>query len=109
MGKDTPVRYLGFFQSPDGDWADMVKRVTEETKKACDKLERHPLTADEAANLAQAIVIATFRRPAALVPWSTQELSKIEQLWQMTYKQVCQMMKDTCADVLLFPSHVGGM
>ncbi len=80
MGKDTPVRYLGFFQSPDGEWEDMVKRVIEETKKACDKLERHPLTADEAANLAQVIVIATFRRPATLVSWSTQELDRLEKL-----------------------------
>ena len=71
MSKDTPVWYLGFFQSPDGDSKDMVRRVMEETKKACDKLERHPLTADERANLAQTIVIATFRRPATLVPWST--------------------------------------
>ncbi len=69
--KDDPVRYLGFFQSPDGDWEDMVRRVLEETRKACDKLELHPLNADEVANLAQAIVISTFRRPTALVPWST--------------------------------------
>jgi hypothetical protein len=80
MLKDTPVRYLGFFQSPDGDWKDMVRRVMEETRKACDKLERHPLTPDEEANLAQGIVIATFRRPAVLVPWWTQELRKIEKL-----------------------------
>jgi hypothetical protein len=69
--RGDPVRYLGFFQSPDGDWKDMVRRVLEETRKACDKLELHPLNADEVANLAQAIVISTFRRPAALVPWST--------------------------------------
>jgi len=25
--KDDPVRYLGFFQSPDGNWDDMVRRV----------------------------------------------------------------------------------
>ena len=80
MLKDTPVRYLGFFQSPDGDWKDMIRRVMEETRKACDKLERHPLTPDEEANLGQAIVIITFRRPAALVPRSTQELSKIDLL-----------------------------
>jgi hypothetical protein len=80
MAKDTPVWYLGFFQSTDGDWKDMVERVMEETRKECDKLERHPLTSDETANLAQTIVIVTFRRPASLVPWSTQELSKIEQL-----------------------------
>jgi hypothetical protein len=36
----------------------MVRRVLEETRKACDKLEFHPLNADEAANLAQAIVIS---------------------------------------------------
>ncbi len=77
IAKDTVVRYLGFFQSPDGDWKDMVKRVMEETRKACDKLERHPLTADEKANLEQSNVIVTFRREATLVPWSTQELSKI--------------------------------
>ena len=73
VSKDEPVRYLGFFQTPDGDWEDMVRRVLEETRKACDKLELHPLNADETANLAQVIVISTFRRPAALVPWSTQE------------------------------------
>ena len=84
-------------------WKDMVKRVMEETEKTCDKLERHPLTADETANLAQTIVIATFRRQAALVPWSTQELSKIEQLWQIAYKEVWPLMKGTCVDVLLFP------
>ena len=78
--ESDPVGYLGFFQSPDGDWKDMVRRVLEETRKACDKLELHPLNADEAANLAQAIVISTFRRPAALVPWSTQELVRLEQL-----------------------------
>jgi hypothetical protein len=49
--RGDPVRYLGFFQSPDGDWKDMVRRVLEETRKACDKLELHPLNADEAANL----------------------------------------------------------
>ena len=67
------------------------------------------MTPDEAANLAQAIVIATFRRPPALVPWSTQELSKIELLCQMTYKEFWHLMRGTCADVLLFPSHAGGM
>jgi hypothetical protein len=30
----------------------------EETKNTCDKLKRHPLTTDETANLARAIVIA---------------------------------------------------
>ena len=80
MAKDTPVWYLGFFQSPDGDWKDMVETVMEETRKECDKLERHPLTTDETANLVQGIVIVTFRRPASQVPWSTQEFSKIEQL-----------------------------
>ena len=40
--KDDPVRYLGFFQSPDGDWEDIVRRVLEETRKTCDKLELHP-------------------------------------------------------------------
>jgi hypothetical protein len=46
----------------------MVRRVLEKTRKVCDKLELHPLNADEAANLAQSIVISTFRRPAALLP-----------------------------------------
>ena len=104
-----PVRYLGFFQSPDGDWKDMVRRVLEETRKACDKLELHPMNADEAANLAQTIVISTFRRPAALVPWSTQELGRLEQLWQTAYKEVWHLMKGTCADIFTFPSHVGDM
>ncbi len=80
VSRGDPVRYLGFFQSPDGDWKDMVRRVMEETRKACDKLEFHPLNADEAANLDQTIVISTFRRPAALVPWSTPELGRLEQL-----------------------------
>ncbi len=86
--KGGPVRYLGFFQSPDGDWEDMVRRVLEETRKSCDKLELHPLNVDEEANLAQVIVISTFRRPAALVSWSTQELSRLEQLWQTASKEV---------------------
>ena len=38
------------------------------------------LTADEEANMTQVIVISTFRRPAVLVPWSTQEISRLEQL-----------------------------
>ncbi len=108
LGSD-PVRYLGFFQSRDGDWNDMVRRVLEETKKACDKLELHPLNADEAANLVQSIVISTFRRPATLVPWSTQELGRLEQLWQTAYKEVWHLMKGTCADIFMFPSHAGGM
>lgn len=107
MSKDTPVRYLGFFQSPDGDWKDMVRRVMEETRKACDKLERHPLRPMRWQIWHKQI--ATFRRPAVLVPWSTQELSKIERLWQMAYKEVWHLMRGTCADVLLFPSDTGGM
>ena len=109
MSKDNPVRYLGFFQSPDKDWEDMVRRVLEETRKTCDKLERHPLTTDEETNLAQTIVISTFRRPAALVPWSTQDLSRSEQLCQTAYKEVCHLMWGTCADIFLFSSHVGDM
>ena len=54
VSKDEPVRYLGFFQSPDGDWEDMVRRVLEETRKFCDKLELHPFNADEVENLTQA-------------------------------------------------------
>jgi hypothetical protein len=87
----------------------MVRRVLEETRKACDKLELHPLNADEVTNLAQAIVISTFRRPAALVPWSTQELGRLEQLWQTAYKEVWHLMKGTCMDIFMFPSHAGGM
>ena len=100
---------MGFFQTPDGDWEDMVRRVLEEARKACDKLELHPLNTDEKVNLTQAIVISTFRRSAALVPWSTQELSRLEQLWQTAYKEVCHLMWGTCADIFLFPSHAGGM
>jgi hypothetical protein len=66
--RDDPVRYLGFFQSPDGDWKDMVRRVLDETRKACDKLELHPLNADEEANLAQAIVISTFQATGGAGP-----------------------------------------
>jgi hypothetical protein len=44
ISKDNPARYLGFFQSPDGDWEDMVRRVLEEIRKTSDKLECHPLT-----------------------------------------------------------------
>ena len=54
-------------------------------------------------------MISTFRRPAALVPWSTQELSRLEQLWQTAYKEVWHLMRGTCADIFLFPSHAGGM
>jgi hypothetical protein len=87
----------------------MVRRVLEETRKACDKLELHPFNTDEVANLAQSIVISTFRRPAVLVPWSTQELGRLEQLWQTAYKEVWHLMKRTCADIFMFPSHAGGM
>ena len=87
----------------------MVSRVMEESRKACSKLEQHPLSADEAADLAQAIVISAFRRPAALVPWSMQELNRLEQLWQIAFKAVWHLMQATCADVLMFPSHAGGM
>ena len=100
------VRYLGFFQSPNGDWEDMVRRVLEETRKTCDKLEVHLLNTEEEANLAQAIVISTFRRPVALVPWSKQELSRLEQLRQTVCKEVWHLMWGTCADIFLFPSHV---
>jgi hypothetical protein len=34
LPRGDPVRYLVFFQSPDGDWKDMVRRVLEETRKA---------------------------------------------------------------------------
>ena len=78
MAKEAPVRYLGFYQSPDGCWKDMVARVMEESRKVCNKLEKHPLSADEAADLAQAIVVSVFRRPAALVPWAMQELKRLE-------------------------------
>ena len=50
----------------------------EESRKVCSKLEQHPLSEDEEADLAQAIVISAFRRPAALVPWSIQELKHLE-------------------------------
>jgi hypothetical protein len=107
--KDDPVRYLGFFQSPDGYWEDMVRRVLEETRKACDKLELYPLNADETSNLARVIVISTFRRPSELVPWSTQEFSRLGQLWQTAYKEVWNMIRDTCTDIFLFPSPSGGI
>jgi hypothetical protein len=54
-------------------------------------------------------VISWFRRPVALVPWSTQELSRLEQLWQTAYKEVWHLMRGTCADIFLFPSYLGGM
>ena len=40
----------------------MVTRVIEESRKACSKLEQHPLSADETDDLAHAIVISAFRR-----------------------------------------------
>ena len=86
-----------------------IPRAEQAWRKACGQLERRPLAADQAANLTKAIVIATFRRPAALVPWSTQELSKLEQLWQTAYKEVWHLMRGTCADILMFPSHAGVM
>ena len=86
-----------------------IPRAEQAWRKACGQLERRPLAADQAANLTKAIVIATFRRPAALVPWSTQELSKLEQLWQTAYKEVWHLMRGTCADILMFSSHAGCM
>ncbi len=78
--KEAPVLYLGFYQSPDGCWKDMVSRVMEESRKVCNKLQKHPLSVDEEEDLAQAIVVSAFRRPAALVPWAMQELNRLEKL-----------------------------
>ena len=78
VSKETPVRCLAFYQSPDVCWKDMVTRVMEESRTECNKLEKHPLSVDEAADLTQAIVVFVFRRPPALVPWATQELNRLE-------------------------------
>jgi hypothetical protein len=107
--KEASVCYLGFYQSPDGSWKDMVARVMEESRKPCNKLEKHLLSVDEETDLTQAIVVSAFRRPAALVPWAMQELNRLEQLWQTAFKALCHLMGGTCADVLMFPSHSGGM
>jgi hypothetical protein len=106
--KDDPVRYLGFFQSPDGDWEDMVRRVLEETSKACDKLELHPLNSDEAANLAQAIVISTFRRPATLVPWSIMQYPRpMAILWEVTSRHIERALRhDDVARQIIQPLDV---
>jgi hypothetical protein len=88
VAKEAPVRYFGFYQSPDGCWKNVMARVMEESRKACNKLEQHHLSADEAADLAQAIVVSAFRRPAALVPWAMQELNRMEQLWQTAFNGV---------------------
>ena len=93
VAKETPVRYLGFYQSPDDCWKNMVTRVIEESRKACSKLEQHPLSVDEVTDLEQVIVISVFRRPAALVPWSMQELNRMDQL----YKRHSNRCDTSCA------------
>ena len=50
-----------------------MSRVIEESRKACGKLQKRPLTADKAADLAQAIMISAFL-------WTMKELSRLEQL-----------------------------
>ena len=78
-------------------------------RKSCNKLEQHPLSEDEEADLTQVIVISVFRRPSSMVPWSMQELNRMEQLWQTVLKTVWHLMCGTCVDVLMFPSHSGDM
>ncbi len=96
VAKEAPVLYLVFYQSPDGCWKNMVTRVMEESKKTCSKLEQHPLSVDEATDLTQAIVISAFKRPTVLVPWSVQELNRLEQLWQTAFTTVWHLMRGKC-------------
>ena len=64
---DEPIRYLGFWATADGDFAETKRRVVEKTKQAIDRIKHHPLTLELAWEVFVSQGVGAFRYSAAVV------------------------------------------
>ena len=106
---DEPIRYLGFWATADGDFAETKRRVIEKTKQAIDRIQHHPLTPELAWEVFVSQGVGAFRYSAAVVDWNDAELEELERLWVQGYKAAWHLNLQTASVPFTLPTAGGGL
>ena len=82
-----PVKYLGVRLTITGDLTferDCVRKILLDTIKQLTKHMYHP---QQIHWVVQVAIVPTFRYPAAIANWDSQEIVKLENLWMRAFKK----------------------
>ena len=84
--ESEPVRYLGFWATPNGNMQAAKDLVYERTLAAKDTIKGHLLDPKQAIAVFSAKAVGNFRYLAAVTPWSRRDLDRLERYWRQGYK-----------------------
>ena len=103
------TRFLGVHGNLLGDYSEQIAQVFEKTIEILVFLASSPLTRRQNLTLIQRGLESTFRFSAGIVPWSENNLLKLDRMWMRAYRTAWGLSNSTPDVVLRLPRTQGGL
>ena len=84
--ESEPVRYLGFWATPNGNMHVAKDLVYERTLVAKETIRGHLLDPKQVISVFSAKVVGNFRYLAVVTPWSRRDLDRLDRYWRQGFK-----------------------
>jgi len=108
MNLDNVCRYLGYWDTGNGDMRATKEVVRQKITAARDLIKCHPLTPELATEFFTSKGLGVFRFSSALIEWSESELKDVKRLCVQAYKNAWHLPKSTASALFIFPkTHAG--
>jgi hypothetical protein len=108
MNLDNVCRYLGYWDTGNGDMRATKEVVRQKITAARDLIKCHPLTPELATEFFTSKGLGVFRFSSALIEWSESKLKDVKRLCVQAYKNAWHLPKSTASALFIFPkTHAG--
>ena len=106
--KTETVRYLGFWDAPNGNMRAAMDLVVERTLRAKETIQGHPLGPRQAVEVLVAKVVGNFRY-LMTAPCRNRDLDRLDRYWRQGYKTARKLNESVANQPWTTPKNMGGM
>jgi hypothetical protein len=107
--ESEPVRYLGFWATPNGNMQAAKDLVYDRTLRAKEAIQGHPLDPKQAMATFSAKAVGNFRYLEAITPWRKRELDRLDRYWRQGFKTAWRLHEGTADHPWTTPKNMAGM
>ena len=107
--ESEPVRYLGFWATPNGNMQAAKDLVYERTLTTKETIRDHPLDPKQAIEIFSSKAIGNFRYLAVVTSWSRRDLNRLDRYWCQGFKMAWRLNESTADHPWTTPKSMSGM
>jgi len=108
LSPSAPFKYLGIRMTLTEDWSFEKNYIWKQMSTRLSCLRKAVVTPQQAELALESGVTSVFRYSAALVPWSTTELTQITRLWTAGMKAAWKFPRSCASALMTLPKTRGG-